>query len=176
MTCYPCPKQDRAEALAADSRRQVDAAWARLRHVYLAAHDAGLDIGEESLRAHFLESYVDNEYASRVSDALAAFHSWTVTNLHMLTAAIEDGKLDLVIGTGPAARTVELRLQPVVLAFEVGGGWGRMHGGRNDCASRQGGGQRYAFHSFLRLPVNGYRSILLMFLRRGGARRHGPAF
>ena len=42
MTCYPCPKQDRAEALAADSRRQVDAAWARLRHVYLAAHDAGL--------------------------------------------------------------------------------------------------------------------------------------
>ena len=94
MNCYPCPKQDRAESLAADSRRQVDAAWVRLRHVYLAAHDAGLDIGEESLRAHFLESYVDNEYASRVSDALAAFHSWTVTNLHMLTAAIEDGKLD----------------------------------------------------------------------------------
>lgn len=94
MNCYPCPKQDRAEALAADSRRQVDAAWVRLRHVYLAAHDAGLDIGEESLRAHFLESYVDNEYASRVSDALAAFHSWTVTNLHMLTDAVEAGKLD----------------------------------------------------------------------------------
>src|SRR5512140_571182 len=33
----------------------------------------------------------------------------------ILYPALEDGKLDLVIGTGPAARTVELRLQPFTL-------------------------------------------------------------
>lgn len=87
MTCYPCPKQDRAEALAADSRRQVDAAWRRLRLIYLAAQDAGLEIGEESLRAHFIEGMVHDEHSSRCSDALAGFHAFVVQAIWDLSEA-----------------------------------------------------------------------------------------
>ena len=34
MTYRPCLKEDRAQALAADARRQTDAAWRRLRLIY----------------------------------------------------------------------------------------------------------------------------------------------
>jgi Holliday junction DNA helicase RuvB len=37
----------------------------------------------------------------------------------ILYPAMEDGKLDLVIGTGPGARTVELRLQPFTARFGI---------------------------------------------------------
>ena len=84
MTCYPCPKEDRAEALAADSRRQIDAAWARMRLVYLQARAAGIEVGDQQMRDHFGDEFVHREHAQRCSDALEAFHRSVLDVVHQL--------------------------------------------------------------------------------------------
>lgn len=94
MTCYPCPKQDRAWALEVDSQRRVDAAWERMRLVYLEAVAAGVDVGDESMRSHFTEQFVHHERDARVSDALASFHSWVLTNAHVIDDAVTAGNID----------------------------------------------------------------------------------
>ena len=92
MTCTICPKEDRAGALAADSRRQIDAAWQRMRLLYLQAHTAGVDIGDEQLRDHFFEQqFVHGEYDARHAAAMDSFHSWVVTNVHLIDNAIAAG-------------------------------------------------------------------------------------
>ena len=42
----------------------------------------------------------------------------------MLYPALEDFELDLVIGEGPAARTVRIELQPFTLIGATTRGWG----------------------------------------------------
>lgn len=90
--CINCPELDHAHGIAADANRRVDAAWARLRAVYLSAAEAGCDVSELNvLRDHFDQGLATAEHDRRQMLAFKDFYDGVCFIMHMIERQ-RDGK------------------------------------------------------------------------------------